>query len=264
MNKTSLVDRLGASQGMAEIISALEKGTEESVMAQAIEIASDPTNDPSMRDGYISLFKYLPTTMQQESFIPYIEKVIPPILLALGDETEYLRNSALHTGQILISTYASQAKRCLLPSLLESVIDENWRIRSAAVTLIGDFLFNITGLSSKMTSDTQNEDDTMALQNADKTILKYVGQKSRDRIIVSLYLARFDAVSDLVAFVSFKHPFRVFKSDKALRISGSWWCLTPPEPSKTFFLNCLIWLFIAFQPRQMTAELWPSIVCPRS
>ncbi|KAI6171348.1 TOG domain-containing protein [Aphelenchoides bicaudatus] len=191
MSKSSMVDRLGAAQGMAEVVAAFESGTE-AIMTQAIDFASSPNNDPAIRDGYIRLFTYLPTTMG-ERFINYIERVIPSILSALSDETEYLRNSSLQCGQILIKTYCSQAKRYLLPSLLEGVLNESWRIRHASITLIGDFLFNISGISSKMTSDTANEDDTFGLQAVDKTIVKYVGQKLRDRILISLYMARFDA-----------------------------------------------------------------------
>ncbi|KAI6201623.1 TOG domain-containing protein [Aphelenchoides besseyi] len=191
VSRSSMVDRMGAAQGMAEVISAFQSGTE-LVINQAIAFTMDSTNDPAMRDGYIRLFTYLPSTLG-DRFIPYIERVIPSILASLADETEYLRNSALHTGQILISTYCSHAKRHLLPSLLDGVINESWRIRHAAVTLIGDFLFNISGISSKMTSDTNNEDDTFGMESVNKTIVRYVGQKARDRIIVSLYMARFDA-----------------------------------------------------------------------
>lgn len=59
MSKSSMVDRLGAAQGLAEVsrfgiislnfefqvVAAFEAGTD-IIMAQAIEFASDPTNDP--------------------------------------------------------------------------------------------------------------------------------------------------------------------------------------------------------------------------
>lgn len=190
MSRSSMVDRLGAAQGLAEVIPAFKNGVEQ-IMDHAINFTENIENEAPMRDGYIRLFTYLPSTMGDQ-FIPYIERVIPSILSALADETEYLRNSALHAGQIMIKTYCSQAKRLLLPSLLDGVLKENWRIRHAAVTLIGDFLFNISGISNKMSSDTANEDDTFGMENANKTIVKYVGQKARDKIIVSLYMARFD------------------------------------------------------------------------
>jgi HEAT repeat protein len=191
VSKSSMVDRLGSAQGLAEVIAAFEAGTE-AVITQAVAFTSDTSNDAASRDGYIRLFTYLPSTMG-DRFVNFIEAVIPPILVALSDETEYLRNSALHCGQILIQKFSSQAKRYLLPSLLEAIINEAWRIRHASVTLIGDFLFNISGISSKMSSDTANEDDTFGMANVDKTIIKYVGQKTRDRILVSIYLARFDS-----------------------------------------------------------------------
>ncbi|KAI6240148.1 hypothetical protein M3Y99_00501900 [Aphelenchoides fujianensis] len=191
VSRSSMVDRLGAAQGMAEVISAFQSGTD-LVINQAIAFTMDTNNEAAMRDGYIRLFTYLPSTLG-ERFIPYIERVIPSILASLADETEYLRNSALHTGQILIKTYCSHAKKHLLPSLLDGVINESWRIRHAAVTLIGDFLFNISGISGKMTSETNSEDDTFGMESVNKTIVRYVGQKSRDRILVSLYMARFDA-----------------------------------------------------------------------
>lgn len=173
----------------------------------------------------------------------------------MSDETEYLRNSALHTGQILISTYCSQAKRYLLPSLLEGVVNESWRIRHAAVTLIGDFLFNISGISSKMTSDTANEDDTFGLHVVDKTIVKYVGQKSRDRILISLYLARFDAVSIRMDSTLTYLFFRVFKSVKLHRTSGSWLSRIHRVLSKSCCRSCLNWSSIAFPRRRKIAEL---------
>jgi hypothetical protein len=45
MSKSSMVDRLGAAQGLAEVVAAFEAGTD-IIMTQAIEFASDSTNDP--------------------------------------------------------------------------------------------------------------------------------------------------------------------------------------------------------------------------
>ena len=64
---------------MAEVIAAFETGTDV-VIQQAIAFTLDTSNDAALRDGYIRLFTYLPSTLG-ERFIPFIEAVVPALLL---------------------------------------------------------------------------------------------------------------------------------------------------------------------------------------
>ncbi|KAK0399049.1 hypothetical protein QR680_002880 [Steinernema hermaphroditum] len=110
---------------------------------------------------------------------PYLPQPYPYLeFQALADGNEY--------------TYVSQAKKLLLPELQSALFDDNWRIRHASVTLTGDFLFNISGVSGKITTDTAGDDGTMGMESASKVIARTLGSQMRDNILSGLYLARSD------------------------------------------------------------------------
>nr|XP_034898787.1 protein ILITYHIA-like [Populus alba] len=73
----SNVERSGAAQGLSEVLSALGTGYFEHVLLDIIRNCSH--QKASMRDGYLTLFKYLPRSLGVQ-FQNYLQQVLPAIL----------------------------------------------------------------------------------------------------------------------------------------------------------------------------------------
>ena len=62
-------------------------------------------------------------------------QVVQPILRALTDENEFVRETALKAGQRIVNLYAETAIQMLLPNLEQGLFDDNWRIRYVMIFL---------------------------------------------------------------------------------------------------------------------------------
>ena len=61
--------------------------------------------------------------------------------------------------------------------------------RCSSIQLLGDLLYKISGLSGKMSTESE-EDDNFGTEAAHKTLLKSLGRERRDRVFAGLYMGR--------------------------------------------------------------------------
>ncbi|XP_055908453.1 eIF-2-alpha kinase activator GCN1 [Eupeodes corollae] len=190
-SESSSVDRSGAAQGLSEVVGGLGVEKLHKLMPEIIATAERTDIAPHVKDGYIMMFIYMPGAFPKE-FTPYIGQIITPILKALADENEYVRDTALKAGQRIVNLYAESAVTLLLPELEKGLFDDNWRIRFSSVQLLGDLLYRISGVSGKMTTETASEDDNFGTEQSHTAIIRFLGAERRNRVLAGLYMGRSD------------------------------------------------------------------------
>ncbi|KAJ7623265.1 armadillo-type protein [Roridomyces roridus] len=190
---TSGVDRQGAAQGLSEVLSGLGMERLEGLLPDIIANAQSPR--ATVREGFMSLLVFLPATFGSR-FQPHLPKIISPILSGLADVEEYVREAAMRAGRMVVTNYSSKAIDLLLPELEQGMFDPGWRIRQSSITLVGELLFKVSGISGK-TSDLE-EDEAAAEGNVNESsrraLVEILGVERRDRILAALYLVRQDGV----------------------------------------------------------------------
>ncbi len=191
VSEVSSVDRSGAAQGLSEVFGALGVNKLEKSMPEIIERAAQLDLSPFVRDGYIMMFIYLPLTFG-DAFIPYVGLIIQPILKALADDSEFVRDTAIKAGQRIVNTYADTAISLFLPELEKGLFDSNWRIRFSSVQLLGDLLYKISGVVGKMTTESAHEDDNFGTEKGSAAIVRALGEERRNRVYSGLYMGRSD------------------------------------------------------------------------
>jgi hypothetical protein len=85
-----------------------------------------------------------------------------------------------------VKNFATKAIDLLLPELERGLADDSYRIRLSSVELVGDLLFNLTGISAE-----QDEVEEGA-QEAGASLLEVLGEEKRNRVLSSLYICRCD------------------------------------------------------------------------
>lgn len=185
----SNVERSGAAQGLSEVLAAL--GTEyfEHLLPDIIRNCSHQR--ASVRDGYLTLFKYLPRSLGVQ-FQNYLQQVLPAILDGLADENESVRDAALSAGHVLVEHYATTSLPLLLPAVEDGIFNDNWRIRQSSVELLGDLLFKVAGTSGKALLEGGSDDEGASTEAHGRAIIEGLGRDKRNEVLAALYMVRAD------------------------------------------------------------------------
>ena len=178
-------DRLGSAQALSEVLAGLGTSRLEETLPTILQNAT--SNRPSVREGFMSLFIFLPACFGN-GFASYLSKIIPPILNGLADELEAIRETALRAGRLLVKNFATKSIDLLLPELDRGLADDNYRIRLSSVELVGDLLFNLTGVSMK---DDEEHDEERAKETS-QSLMEVLGEEKRNKVLSSLYICRCD------------------------------------------------------------------------
>ncbi|XP_059665692.1 protein ILITYHIA isoform X2 [Cornus florida] len=185
----SNVERSGAAQGLSEVLAAL--GTEyfEHILPDIIRNCSH--QKASVRDGHLTLFKYLPRSLGVQ-FQNYLQQVLPSILDGLADENESVREAALSAGHVLVEHYATTSLPLLLPAVEDGIFNDNWRIRQSSVELLGDLLFKVAGTSGKSLLEGGSDDEGSSTEAHGRAIIEVLGMNKRNEVLAALYMVRTD------------------------------------------------------------------------
>ena len=182
---TGAGDRLGSAQALSEVLAGLGTGRLEEILPTILQNVT--STKPTVREGFMSLFIYLPACFGN-GFANYLSKIIPPILSGLADDIESIRETSLRAGRLLVKNFAAKAIDLLLPELDRGLANDSYRIRLSSVELVGDLLFNLTGISAQKAQDEEEE----GAAEAGQSLLQILGEEKRNKILSSLYICRCD------------------------------------------------------------------------
>ncbi|XP_058216318.1 protein ILITYHIA isoform X2 [Rhododendron vialii] len=185
----SNVERSGAAQGLSEVLAALGKLYFEQILPDIIRNCSH--QKASVRDGYLTLFKYLPRSLGIQ-FQNYLQQVLPAILDGLADENESVREAALSAGHVLVEHYATTSLPLLLPAVEDGIFSDSWRIRQSSVELLGDLLFKVAGTSGKALLEGGSDDEGASTEAQGRAIIEVLGREKRNEVLAALYMVRTD------------------------------------------------------------------------
>ncbi|OQR93727.1 translational activator GCN1 [Thraustotheca clavata] len=189
-SETSSVERSGSAQGLCEVLVNLGvEALDNNLRDEIFPIARHPKF--AVREGVLWVLAFLPPALGK-GFSKYLSKALPMIVSGLSDESESVRDVAMHAGSIVVNAHAITNTNDILPSLEAGIFDDNWRIRQSSIALLGDLLYRVSGTKAVAVSNDDDDDVDGGSAAGEKAMLKILGKQRRDAVLSALYMVRSD------------------------------------------------------------------------
>lgn len=188
-SETSAVERSGAAQGLSEILAIMEPQKVDQLLPTLLEAARSQSS--AAREGCVVLCRFLPSTLG-DGFVRHLPTALPVVIGGLADDNEGVREAAFSTTRVFIDLYARTSFPVLLPAVEEGMFNSNWRIRQSSVDLLGEFLFKVSGLSSKLLMNEGIAGPRTTSEAEAAKIQQVVGEDRMWGVLARLYLSRSD------------------------------------------------------------------------
>jgi hypothetical protein len=138
------IERSGAAQGLAYVAGAVVDADHGQLLRQAIEwsCVDGRNRNASVREGALCLFVFLPSVVG-DRLAPSLADVLEPVLTGFADENDLVRDTAQRAAKALMTQFTSNQhtlNTTLLPALEQGLFNDEWRVRSATVSLMSEML----------------------------------------------------------------------------------------------------------------------------
>ncbi|CCW69155.1 unnamed protein product [Phytomonas sp. Hart1] len=138
---SSAIEKAGAAQTFVELVDACGDALLESCFAT---IEAGMTDDkPPVREGFLYIMIYAPSTLSSETFQTLLPLAFPWVLEGLSHFSDKVRDVALVAGDSIISLYGTRNLSLVLEPLLRGISSEVTTLRQSSLLLASKLLLHL-------------------------------------------------------------------------------------------------------------------------
>ena len=134
-------ERRGAAYGLAGLVKGLGIiSLKEYSVLERLKSAMEDKKRYESRQGVMFALETLSATLGR-NFEPYIINLLPLLLSSFGDSIPDVREATQDAAKVIMANLSAYGVKLILPSLLESLEEKQWRTKKGSIELLGTMAF---------------------------------------------------------------------------------------------------------------------------